>query len=177
MRVNVVVPGPMRRSAGEENELLRRIASDPADEAPQLAYADWLDQYRDPLADLIRVRLERSKLSDRRLAEHEQELAAKTAKKEGGTSYRSWLTALGVEAARARIRLNDDGQIHHIDIRDYQVNVGALREFAGYPTLRELELNAHPLAANELDALVTIRELHFHDIKLADDGLKPSAAW
>jgi predicted DNA-binding WGR domain protein len=157
---------PKKRSAREENEFLHRIAADPADEAAQRAYAEWLDRFRDPVAGVIRARL----------GGDEARGAGKIAEKEPllARGLLPWvLHRLG-----AHIRLNDEGQIHHIDVKDYQVNAGALREFSRFPALRELELNAHALTPEELDALgglTGLRELHLHDVGLTDDGLKAIA--
>lgn len=172
---------PRRRTPKEEKLYLQRIAADPTDEAAQRAYADWLDQYRDPLAKLIRIRLERASLpaSDPRraaLAGQEEALLATHAKKWGES-----LAAFGVLPATlkrlgARIRLDDQGAIDQIDIRGDQVNAAALREFATYPGLRELELNDHPLTPEEMEALSRLdllRELHLHGTRLDDDGIEP----
>jgi uncharacterized protein (TIGR02996 family) len=172
---------PRRRSAKEENQYLHRIAADPADEPARLAYAEWLDRYRDPLGELIRVRLERSKLhgSDPRLAtlaRREEGLKARVAKKKGGPLAALGLLPWALKRLGARVGLDGDGEVRHISIREYQVNAGSLREFAGYPALRELELNGHPLTPGELEALgraATVRELHLHDVALDDDGFEP----
>lgn len=172
------VAKPKRRSAREENDYLRRIASDPADEGARLAYADWLDRYRDPVADLIRVRVERSKLpaSDPRLGAidgREAEIVGGLAKKKGHELLAAGLLPWVLSRLGARIRLDDEGEIYYVNIKEYQITVGALREFADLPALRELELNDHPLTAEELDAvgrLASLRELHLHDVGIGDDG-------
>lgn len=171
---------PKRRSAQEENGHLRRIASDPADEGARLAYADWLDRYKDPTADLIRVRVERSKLpaSDPGLGAidaRESKLKGKLSKKKGNELLAVGLLPWVLSRLGARIRLNDAGELYHIDIKEYQINAGALREFAVLPALRELELNDHPLTAEELDAvgrLASLRELHLHGVGIDDDGFQ-----
>jgi uncharacterized protein (TIGR02996 family) len=175
------VAKPRRRTPKEEKPYLQRIAADPANEAAQRAYADWLDQYRDPLAKLIRIRLERARLpaSDPQraaLAGREEALLATHAKKWGESLAAFGPLPAALKRLGARIRLDDQGTIHHIDIREDQVNAGALREFAAYPGLRELELNAHPLTREEMEALSRLdllRELHLHGTQLDDDGFEP----
>jgi uncharacterized protein (TIGR02996 family) len=158
---------PKKRSAREENQFLHRIASDPSDKASLLAYADWLSQYRDPVADLIRADLEGN-------SQRAQDLAARIARKDKNAMIGLGVLPWVLERLGARIRLNDEGQIHHVDIKGYQVNTGALREFSNHPALCELELNDHPLTVAELDAigrLASVRELHLHNVGLTDDAL------
>lgn len=158
---------PKRRSAKEENDHLRRIAADPSDEEVRRSYAEWLGRYRDPVAEVIGAGLDGDTDLERRLA-------AEAAATRGEPLLALGLLPWTLGRLGARIRLDDEGRIHHIEVEDYQVNVASLREFATYPGLRELEIRAHRLTPDELDAIggiASLAELHLHDVGLGDDGI------
>ena len=68
---------PKKRSATAERAFLLAIVANPDDPRPQRDYADWLDPDKDPIAELIRFRLDRAGLPEGE--RRPEELAAREA--------------------------------------------------------------------------------------------------
>src|SRR5262245_18510189 len=82
-----------------EDAFLADIAEHPADDAPRLIYADWLDEYGRPeRAELIRVQVRRAALPEDAFEQRELSWTERDLVKEHATAWRAALPVLpGVE--------------------------------------------------------------------------------
>jgi uncharacterized protein (TIGR02996 family) len=95
--------------------LLRAICENPAEDAPRLVYADWLDENGQPeRAEFIRVQIELAKIPDPpvdttaglRAAARKQQLAALLAWKSEWRGRSAWGAKLSAVPRRPRCHAN-----------------------------------------------------------------------
>jgi internalin A len=179
-------PRPKRRSAKEENEHLHRIVADPGDEAAQLAYADWLDRYGDPQADLIRLRCELARLAEddpRResLEARERELLAEHAKAWSESLVGAGTLIAALKRLGAAVGLDAQGRVREVQLEEPQVTVPCIEHLGRCPALRSFHIDNRtlPLAPEVVRAigrLPQLEELSLYRTQLTDDLLEHLAA-
>jgi uncharacterized protein (TIGR02996 family) len=152
----------------DETRLLRAILTAPEDDAPRLAYADWLAQRGDPRGEFIRIqcRVARPPAGDpehRALQQREAELLQ--------AHYSSWMQGLDQVApgAWAVFRRGLPDMLTAYDVDDQ-----ALQGLRIFPTLRVLELTGRALTADglrHLQALPLLEQLDLSNLAITDEGL------
>lgn len=159
-----------KRSPVEERALMMAIVAAPDDPAPWLAYADWLDGFKDKLGPLIRLRLGGPEAADPAL---EAKLIAGLNK-----SWNEELIAVGLLPAflerlgdRSQVYV-DQGQVTHMRLVGDLINARVLAAFASAPALASLEFEDHRLTTEEVETLsriASVRKLHAHSELAVDD--------
>ncbi len=165
---------PKKPSPVEERALMLAIAADPGDPAPQLAYADWLDAYKNKLGELIRLRLAPD--HDDATAKREAELIAGLGKTWDKLTLEIGLVPAVLNRLGAKVQTNDRREVDVVKIGGDLVNLRLLESLSVYPSLRELVIHDYRLGPVEVEAiskLESVRDLHLHSTGIDDDLFQP----
>jgi uncharacterized protein (TIGR02996 family) len=164
-------PAKGKRSPAEERDLMLAVVAAPDDPAPWLAYADWLDRYKDKVGPLIRLRLAGPGSAD---PDREAPLVAGL-----GPKWNQDIATIDLLPA-ILVRLGDRCQanvdergIYRLRLVGELVNARLLDALRRHPALECLVFEDHRLTAAELESLArldSVRDLDL-DSGASDDDL------
>jgi len=146
-----------------EKEFITAVVAEPDNDAPRLAYADWLDELKDPRGEFIRIQCDAAKLESRpKLSTQEKQQRTrlkKQAEKLLEKHFVDWTAPLaGLKLRPGQVEFRR-GFLWGLELRDIDVTDDSLKILSNVPELERVDLDGSGVSDNGMRHLNAITNL------------------